>query len=86
MKRDLPAALAAAELSAEEALAHCTARIDATDERINAFTLRTFERAQREARDIDARRARGESLPPLAPHDELAEIYQPAPFPPEDTE
>ena len=66
MKRDLPAALAAAELSAEEALAHCTARIDATDERINAFTLRTFERAQREARDIDARRARGESLPPLA--------------------
>jgi hypothetical protein len=23
---------------------------------------------------------------PLAPHDELAEIYQPAPFPPEDTE
>jgi AtzE family amidohydrolase len=51
---------------AEEALEHCIARIEITDARINAFTDGTFERALGEARAIDARRAKGESLPPLA--------------------
>jgi AtzE family amidohydrolase len=52
--------------SAEEILAEHVARIAATDARINAFTDRTFDRARREARTVDARRARGEPLPPLA--------------------
>ncbi len=42
------------------------ARIDATDARVNAFTARTFDRARAEAKAIDARRASGESLGPLA--------------------
>ncbi len=42
------------------------ARIEATDSRVNAFTARTFERARQEAQAIDARRAKGESLGPLA--------------------
>lgn len=54
------------EMLAEEALEHCIARIEVTDPRVNAFTDGTFERAIREARAIDARRARGEVLPPLA--------------------
>ncbi|HJW12118.1 MAG TPA: amidase family protein, partial [Albitalea sp.] len=54
------------EMLAVEALEHCIARIEATDARINAFTDGTFERAEREARAIDQRRARGEPLPPLA--------------------
>ncbi len=54
------------EMLAEEALEHCIARIEVTDPRVNAFTDGTFERAVNEARAIDARRARGETLPPLA--------------------
>lgn len=42
------------------------ARIEATDARVNAFTARTFERARAEAAAVDARRARGEPLGPLA--------------------
>ncbi len=59
-------AVRSGEMLAEEALEHCIARIEVTDPRINAFTDGTFERAMREARSIDARRARGETLPPLA--------------------
>ena len=54
------------EMLAEEALEHCIARIEVTDPRVNAFTDGTFERATREARAIDAKRARGEVLPSLA--------------------
>jgi len=54
------------ELLAEEALEHCIARIELTDARVNAFTDGTFERAQREARAIDRKRAKGEPLPSLA--------------------
>ena len=54
------------EYRAEQVLDACIARIEATDGLINAFTDRTFERARREARAIDARRARGEPLPALA--------------------
>lgn len=63
---ELARAIAIGQLSASEALGQAMARIDATDARVNAFTARTFERARREAADIDARRARGERLPPLA--------------------
>ncbi len=42
------------------------ARIEATDERVNAFTSRTFERARKEALAVDKRRAQGDALGPLA--------------------
>lgn len=42
------------------------AAIDAVDVTLNSFTARTRERALAEAAAIDARRARGEPLPPLA--------------------
>jgi AtzE family amidohydrolase len=42
------------------------ARITATDGKVNAFTAHTFERAREEAQGVDARRAKGESLGPLA--------------------
>ena len=42
------------------------ARIEHGDGAINSFVTRTFERARREAAAVDARRARGEALPPLA--------------------
>ena len=51
-----------ASVRLEEALA----RIDQTDSRVNAFTHLTRERARRDAEAVDARRARGEALGPLA--------------------
>ena len=59
-------AVHAGELRAADALEHCIARIDATDGRVNAFTDLTLGRARREADAIDAQRARGAALPPLA--------------------
>jgi len=59
-------AVRSGEMLAEEALEHCIARIEVCDARVNAFTDGTFERAGREARAIDAQRARGEVLPALA--------------------
>ncbi|HEY1092778.1 MAG TPA: amidase family protein, partial [Burkholderiaceae bacterium] len=44
----------------------CIARVEAGNGRVNAFTDFTFTRARAEADAIDARRARGEALPPLA--------------------
>ena len=58
--------IAAGELSAAEALQQAIDRIEATDDQINAFTGRSFARARAEAAAVDARRARGETLPPLA--------------------
>lgn len=52
--------------SAREVLESHIARIEATDARVNAFTGKGYERARGEADAIDARRARGEALPPLA--------------------
>lgn len=63
---ELARAIAQGELSASEALAQSIARIETTDARVNACTERTFERARQEAAAVDARRANGESLPPLA--------------------
>ena len=53
-------------VSARELLETCVQRIEATDARINAFTVRTLERARKEADAVDARRAAGEILPALA--------------------
>ena len=56
----------AGETSAAQELAETRALIEARDGALNCFTARTFERAEREAEEIDKRRARGGSLPPLA--------------------
>lgn len=58
--------IAAGEFSAQEVLQSSMDRIAATDDRVNAFTGKTYERARREAAAIDTRRARGEKLPSLA--------------------
>jgi AtzE family amidohydrolase len=60
------AAIARGKARARDWLEDCIARIEATDARVNAFTLRAFERARREADAVDAQRAAGEPLPPLA--------------------
>lgn len=52
--------------SAVELTEAALARIAAEDGRLNAFTLVTAGRARREAAAIDAARARGAPLPPLA--------------------
>ena len=59
-------AIADGELSAAEVLRSRITRIEATDDRVNAFTDKSYERARREAAAVDAMRARGEILPPLA--------------------
>ncbi len=63
---ELARGVAAGEFSAAELLEQSIACIVATDSRVNAFTGRTYARARAEAAAIDARRARGEALPPLA--------------------
>jgi len=62
----LLAAIRTGEMSAREACDAAIERIAATDSAVNAFTHPTLERARAEADAIDARRARGEPLPPLA--------------------
>lgn len=59
-------AVSSGEASARELCDAALARIEASDARVNAFTERTVTRARAEADAVDARRARGESLPPLA--------------------
>jgi AtzE family amidohydrolase len=63
---DILRAVASGERSAREVCDSFLARIEDSDGRINAFTERTLRRARAEADAIDARRARGEPLPPLA--------------------
>jgi amidase/aspartyl-tRNA(Asn)/glutamyl-tRNA(Gln) amidotransferase subunit A len=53
-------------MNAAEALEACIARIEATDGQVNAFTGKSYARARAEAAAIDARRASGEALGPLA--------------------
>ena len=53
-------------MSATEAIEATLARIGAADARANGFTAVFAERARREAAELDARRARGEPLGPLA--------------------
>ena len=54
------------KMSAREAAQQALARVASLDPKLNAFTLVTPERALAEAAAVDARRARGEQLPPLA--------------------
>lgn len=62
----MAAAVASGEVSARELVDASLARIVATDGRVNAFTERTAVRARAEADAVDAQRARGDALGPLA--------------------
>jgi AtzE family amidohydrolase len=63
---ELLRAVASGERGAREVCDAALAGIEATNGGINAFTERTVRRARAEADAVDARRARGEVLPPLA--------------------
>ena len=63
---DIAKDIAAGKLSAREAAQAALARVAALNPKLNAFTLVTSERALKEAAAVDAARARGEKLPPLA--------------------
>lgn len=63
---ELLRAVSSGRTSARQVCEAAIARVQAADEKINAFTGRTFSRARSEADAIDARRMRGEPLPPLA--------------------
>jgi AtzE family amidohydrolase len=63
---ELARAIQAGELSATEATEAAIARVEHTNERVNAFTGKTYARARLEAAGVDARRARGDTLAPLA--------------------
>ncbi|WP_241116518.1 amidase family protein, partial [Achromobacter xylosoxidans] len=63
---DLARQIRAGERSAAAVLEATLARIRAADARYNCFTAVTESRARQEAAAIDARHARGETLPPLA--------------------
>jgi amidase/aspartyl-tRNA(Asn)/glutamyl-tRNA(Gln) amidotransferase subunit A len=52
--------------SASEVLKSTLDRIEATDKKINAFTAKHVDRAIQKAKSVDALRASGASLPPLA--------------------
>jgi AtzE family amidohydrolase len=63
---ELRAALTAGEVSAREIAKAALARIEALNPKLGAFTDVTVSRALAKADDIDARRAHGEALGPLA--------------------
>lgn len=63
---DIARQVASGERSAVSVLEDTLARVRERDPRYNCFTLVTEARARQEAAAIDARRARGEALPPLA--------------------
>jgi amidase/aspartyl-tRNA(Asn)/glutamyl-tRNA(Gln) amidotransferase subunit A len=63
---DIARAYADGAFSARELIEATLARIDAYDAQVNAFTAITRERALAAAEALDARRARGDALPPLA--------------------
>ena len=54
------------QLSAVERTEWAISRIEALNPRVNAFTHFTFERALSEAKEVDRRKAHGETLGPLA--------------------
>lgn len=63
---EIAAAIAAGKASAAEIVKDALARIEADNPRINAFTAVFRDRALKGAAAIDARRAKGEALGPLA--------------------
>jgi len=58
--------IATGQFTASEVLAAYMQRIETTDAKVNAFTTPCFERAVQEAKAIDQRRTRGDTLQPLA--------------------
>ncbi len=64
--KEIAKAVASGATSATEVTRAALARISALDGRLNCFTAVTAERALADAAAIDAKRARGEALPPLA--------------------
>jgi 1-carboxybiuret hydrolase len=62
----IAAAVRAGDVTAVEVAKVTIARTERVDPVLNAFTDRTVERAMAEARAVDARRAAGETLGPLA--------------------
>lgn len=63
---EVASAIRTGDISAAEVTEVAIARIDRTDGVINAFTGKSYARARLEAAAVDAMRARGEVLPPLA--------------------
>jgi len=63
---DLASLIAKGELNAREVTDAKIAVIEQRNPQLNALVAQRFDAARREAREIDARRARGETLPPLA--------------------
>jgi AtzE family amidohydrolase len=63
---ELAQAIRRGDISALEATEASIARIERTDGAVNAFTGKAYSRARREAAAVDAQRARGEGLAPLA--------------------
>ena len=63
---EMSRALAAKEVSAEELTTAHFERIEAVDSKVKAFLHLDTEGAIKAAKDVDQRRSRGESLPPLA--------------------
>jgi AtzE family amidohydrolase len=63
---ELAQAICMGDISALEATEASIARIDRTNGAVNAFTGKAYPRARREAAAVDAQRARGEVLAPLA--------------------
>ena len=62
----IAASIARGETTARALLESCVSQIEATDTKVNAFTDKTLTRAFEEADAVDARRAKGEALGPLA--------------------
>lgn len=62
---DLAAEIAAGKLTSVEATEAAITRIEELDEAINAVVVRDFDRARQQARDADARLAKGEEAPLL---------------------
>jgi len=63
---DIAALIARGELSAKEVTEAKIGVIAQRNPQINALVAERFDAARREAMQIDARRARGEAMPPLA--------------------
>src|SRR5262249_59501989 len=63
---ELARRIAAREVSAVEAVEAHIARIEKVNALLNAVVVKRYDAARAEAREVDARRARGEKLSPLA--------------------
>ena len=62
----MAASVASGKTTARALLESCVRQIEATDPQVNAFTDKTLNRAFRDADAVDASRAKGEALGPLA--------------------